>query len=299
MQLLNGTEIKYRELVIPCCSVCNGQHLSVLEGRIATASQSAGAWYALPDADLFLWASKILYGNLYREAFLLMDRTTPELGTITDEEFLTQLRTVHLFLQGVRWPIRFQGHAPGSIFRCELLLDDDPDLPEEEYWFYDNPFALVLAIRTGPVGTIVALQDNGVIAEAFQPVQDELNERRLTHLQFIELAAQFACIRLALNRTTKYVMIDGDDGIDVMPLPLGGMSRRPLFDQASLLSYATLLGHMIGWTPAEVMPAADSVLSFFEPESRIFPLAALLDPASGFFWPREDSSEIGADPRGD
>jgi len=288
LTLLNGSSIKYRQMKIPCCRTCNGIWLSKVENRVKSASKSPTRWRELADDDLFRWASKIMYGNIYREAFLAMDQADPAAGMIVDEEFVHELRTVHLFLQGVRAPIEFQHFRQGSIFRAELV-DPDPDHPDEHFWFYDNPFRLLLAMRTGPVGAIVALQDNGVIAEIFQPVNDTLANQKLTHMQFMELAAQLAYIRVSLNRTAKYVMVQGAESIQVIPLPLAGMSGLPLFEEAMLSSYATLLSHMTGWPLEEVMPGDDQVISFFEPGKQIYPLAGLMNPTSGLFRARSDT----------
>jgi hypothetical protein len=259
--------------------------LGPLEERVRAASLDPTLWEALTNEDLFLWVSKFIYGVVYREAFLAMDRTDPAAGPIASEEFLEQLRTVHFFLQGVRWPIRFVHYTPGSIFRVHFV-DDDPDLPNEAFWHHDNPFSLTMAMRTGPVGLITALQDNGAIAELFEPVQRRLDQQPLTHLQFIELAAQMSYIRLQLNRTTKYIMVEAEDGIDVIPMPLAGMSRLPIFDQGLLRDYAVALAAFLGWSLTEVMPEDGRVISFFDPDSGMFPLGGIINPASGLVRPR-------------
>jgi hypothetical protein len=258
--------------------------LGPLEERVSKASLAPELWVALANEDLFLWVSKFIYGVVYREAFLAMDRADLAAGPIASEEFLDQLRTVHFFLQGARWPVRFVQYTPGSIFRVRFV-DDNADLPEETFWHYDNPFNLTMAMRTGRVGVIATLQDNGAIAELFGPMQERLDQQPLTHLQFIELAAQMSYIRLQLNRTTKYVMIETDSGIDVMPLPLAGMSGRPLFDQGRLREYAVALAAFLGRSLTEVMPDDGKVVSFFDPDSRIFPLGGILDASSGLVRP--------------
>jgi hypothetical protein len=52
----------------------------------------------LADDDVFAWASKLMYGNVYRDAFRFMDRANPAAGMLADEESTRELGMIHLFL---------------------------------------------------------------------------------------------------------------------------------------------------------------------------------------------------------
>ena len=73
--LLNGTSIRYRQLLVPCCAPCNNVVLSRLEGEVARAAQGgADKVRALGHEKLFTWLAKIYFGVLYAEALLPRDR---------------------------------------------------------------------------------------------------------------------------------------------------------------------------------------------------------------------------------
>src|SRR5690242_11096441 len=63
LHLLNVTTIPYRQLKIPCCSVCNSERLSRIEAQVQRACDAGReAVQSLSPLTLFLWAGKILYG---------------------------------------------------------------------------------------------------------------------------------------------------------------------------------------------------------------------------------------------
>ena len=67
----NGTSIRYRQLLVPCCAPCNNVVLSRLEGEVARAAQGgADKVRALGHEKLFTWLAKIYFGVLYAEALL-------------------------------------------------------------------------------------------------------------------------------------------------------------------------------------------------------------------------------------
>jgi len=81
--LLNRITIPYRRLVIPCCITCNTKHLKAVEDAVSTAYRKGPDDMQALDRDLlFLWMGKILYGLMFRELFLAVDRTQPSMGPI-------------------------------------------------------------------------------------------------------------------------------------------------------------------------------------------------------------------------
>ena len=90
MILLNGTEIPYRQLTVPCCFGCNNIHLKPIEDEVSEAVLvGSDAVEAIGPYKLFIWLSKIFYGLLYKELFLQFERSNPQDNdTITDPELL-------------------------------------------------------------------------------------------------------------------------------------------------------------------------------------------------------------------
>ena len=85
--LLNGTDIPYRDLTIPCCAPCNSGPLSEIESKMKHAySEGHESLINLDERDLFLWLGKIFFGLIYKELFLLADRKNAALGSIFRKE---------------------------------------------------------------------------------------------------------------------------------------------------------------------------------------------------------------------
>lgn len=53
--LINRTNIRYRQLKVPCCRFCNNDHLSGIENRIVAALEKGpSAVRELPELDIYL-----------------------------------------------------------------------------------------------------------------------------------------------------------------------------------------------------------------------------------------------------
>jgi len=108
LTLLNGAQIKYRQLTIPCCRDCNGIYLGKIEKQISQAVTSGfHGCTGLPDLVVYQWAGKIFFGILRKELTLLADRKDTAAGPIVSEKLVESFSSLHLFLQSIRHPILF------------------------------------------------------------------------------------------------------------------------------------------------------------------------------------------------
>ncbi|MFA5667537.1 MAG: hypothetical protein WC944_11170, partial [Candidatus Cloacimonadaceae bacterium] len=66
LTLLNGTDIVYRNLKIPCCLKCNNDYLNKrIEKRIEEAVKGGYEKFKeLDESIIFKWLNKIAYGTL-------------------------------------------------------------------------------------------------------------------------------------------------------------------------------------------------------------------------------------------
>jgi len=187
LTLINGTQIPYSQLKIPCCAKCNNEHLSQLENKISAAINSG--YRACIDLDptlIFYWAAKIFYGILRKELSLLVDRRNPEKGSIVPETLIQAYDNLHSFMQGIRRPLDFIGSPPFSILVANLH-----DLGNENnYNFRDNIFCQTLSIRSEGVGIIVALADAGINNQSYSRYLKAVDGRKLHPVQFDELYAK-------------------------------------------------------------------------------------------------------------
>lgn len=187
LTLLNGTYMRYSQLKIPCCKLCNNVYLSRLEKRVSEAFKSGyEACIKLPPLTMYLWAAKIYYGVLRKELFLLHDRSSQESGTIVTDDLMQTLHTLHAFFQGIRRTIEFVGDKPFSV-----LIANVHDVGNgNNYYFMDDILHETFSLRTGSVGIIVAFLDSGINNKSYAKYLSAINGRKLHPIQFDELYAK-------------------------------------------------------------------------------------------------------------
>jgi len=267
--LLNGTEISYRQLTIPCCATCNNEHLSTLEQALQRGVE--GGYLEFTKIDELMvhqWMSKIFYGLLFKELSLSIDRENPHEGTITSPELLERYRTAHWFLQSVRLPLEFSNFFPGSIFIFQIHTYGD----ERDFDYHDGLAALTFSIRMGEVGVVASLQDNGAQKEVFAEYYERIRKITLHPIQFDEFSAKIAYQATVMNRVPKYLSVIPESETNVssvVTLPLAGLSTKPIFDEWNQRRYAMFLAQYLEkWelTFEDLFQEPDLVMSFLENE---------------------------------
>ena len=184
IDLLNGTTITCKQLKIPCCTACNSGALSALEGFISQAVVGGYQSAAKLNPRLwYLWAAKLYFGILHKELTLPREQRDPAAGRIVEEDGLKTLRSLHLFLQGIRNKHDFCDRLPYSVLICNL--HDLQGL--RAYSFRDNLFHMTLAIRMGEVGVIVCFEDHGLTTDSYGRYVHDVDHRKLHPIQFDEL----------------------------------------------------------------------------------------------------------------
>lgn len=199
LTLLNRTLIPYRQLQIPCCSVCNSGPLSQMENDIRGIL--SGQFRPLSDAEefrLFQWCSKLLYGLLYREMSLQLERRDRSKGSIVQEDFLQGLLTFHHFMTSIHRPFRFESFTPYSIFTAEAAtVAETQNNFDYIDWIVSGPSEdlrvnLFLALRVKNFAIFCVFQDNGLQKSEFQGQFDMFRGIPLQPIQFLEFACKAA-----------------------------------------------------------------------------------------------------------
>lgn len=268
--LLNHTEIPYRDLLIPCCLECNNTHLSRLEKEIKYALDNGiDGLVLLGEKKIFQWLLKILYGILYKESFLLIDRKDSSKGRIVSRDIFRDLDTLHWLMQSVRTPFHFVLNA-WSIFYVRTYSYGD----ERDFDFRDNTIQKTVSIRMGDVGIIASLQDNNIVRASWDILNPGLDRITLHPLQFSELYARIDYSTSLINRTPKYVSVNSygnNQKTFILPLPMQGFSTKPIFSEWDddvyghyLLAYC---GGLTGWTDISVIQSDSGIPTFlFNPD---------------------------------
>ena len=205
--MLNGYRVAYRSLTIPCCTTCNNEHLSGLEQRVKR-------WLAEPVKDLstdqrldvFLWATKILFGLIYRQLFTAFDPRERAKGPTFTPEGLKHFDQMHRLLQGIRSGLTYRGPTdlPGTFCMFEVQC---PETTAGRFDWQDNPFTQTLYVRLG-TRAILLCHDGGAQMLAVGDVIRRHQARALHPLQMEELAAKFLYKATTQERWPIFTMAD-------------------------------------------------------------------------------------------
>jgi len=206
--LLNGTSINYSQLKIPCCAKCNNEYLSRLENTISNAINAGyKATLELDDKLIFYWASKILFGIIRKELTLLLDRSSPDFGTIVTKDLVESYDNLHAFIQGIRRKMIFVDHLPFSVLITNLHDLGDPT----NFSFRDSILGKTFGLRSGEVGIIVATSDAGLNNFSYARYLKDVNGRKLHPIQFDELFAKVTYESLRLTKDPTFTIVSNKD----------------------------------------------------------------------------------------
>lgn len=254
MTLLNGTKLAYRQLVIPCCQVCNNECLSDIEQEVQERFIIGAAEVAAMDRErLLVWILKIFYGLLYRELFLSLDRREPGAGNIVSTEDMEQFQLLHLILQSCRVPMRFsimESDIPASIFVFEVQEPTNEDL---RFDYKDDIVNRTMYLRLGGVGILAAF-DMGAQTLAGTAFFSRYQGHPLHPVQLGELGANLFMKARVFNRTPKVLIAESPQHVNFSVLSMAGLSSTPVFGTWEAEDMAEMLMFFLGYSLEEVLP---------------------------------------------
>jgi hypothetical protein len=259
LTLLNGTQIPYKSLTIPCCRTCNGKHLSLIESAVKTATlKGYNAVSMLDPLTIFLWLGKMFYGILYKELLLVKDRKSGRKATIVSKNQMSAFALHHLFLQAARVDFNFRPAVPASVFVFKL---EAPSKKEFQWDFQDSLELMTVACRIGDVGLLAALQDGGAQRDSKDVFWSRYQKHKLQPLHFTELTAAFFYSASLLNRVPKFLVFESVP-VEVVQNPLQGFSLKPIFDDWNQEAFAKFLSKMMGLPIEQVFHPSKGVASW-------------------------------------
>lgn len=193
----NETLIQYRLLTIPCCKTCNNTHLSRMEERFRYLfDNNFQNLNAEDEKVIFQWTAKLLYGSVYKELSLLLDRKNPSYGKIMSPETVEGYSTLHLFLQSIRIPTKFEEPYPWSIFIFKYEDDD---------FHYTNDYnSFCLSIQLGKVGIVIVFEDNKAV-ENYLSLMKGLYKFPLNHVQYLEVTIRIFYAKTLATNVSNYM----------------------------------------------------------------------------------------------
>jgi hypothetical protein len=147
--------------------------------------------------------------------------------------------------------------SPGSIF---VFKTQNHSKASFQWDFCDNLDTYFIAVRMGEVGIIGVLADGGAQQLAVD-FYDELKDFPLHPIQFRELCAVFCYRSTQATRTPKYMTIS-DNPHQVIQLPLGGWSAKPLFEDWDTDKFAQYLAFYTGAPLKFLRPNSEKIASY-------------------------------------
>ncbi|WP_197260858.1 hypothetical protein [Brevibacillus laterosporus] len=210
--LLNGTVIPYRMLKIPCCNTCNNEYLSQLEIEISKAVDGGyDSFIQLDEDKIFYWAAKILYGLFFKELSLNIDRRDPMAGTIMSPEAMEKFHTLHMLLQGIRFPTQYVPVKPYSIFIFKMYEYEDEDWDESNFNYFDSYIQTVYGMKMNDIGFILCIEDSGIQAEFGENYFDKYKDKILHPIQLKEIYAKINYKQFLTTYPPRYMTIETDN----------------------------------------------------------------------------------------
>lgn len=247
--LLNGTSIAYRNLTVPCCDDCNKYRLKPIEDSLSqTVDLGKRSVEQLGQMVIFIWLGKMLYGLLYKELTLLLNRADPAAGTIISPKLIQRYKTHRFFLQQVREVVDCVNFCPGSIHVFSMQKLPQPAL---EWDFCDNIDTMFVGCRVGRTAFVASLGDGGA-EQSMEAHFANIANLHLHPVQFREICAMVSYRSTLQTRTPKYITIQGEPH-KVHQQPLGGFSLKPYFEEWEMNVYAKYLAFYLGVSVEQVL----------------------------------------------
>jgi hypothetical protein len=239
--LLNGTDIPYRMLKIPCCKTCNNGHLSQLEIEISKAvDEGYNAFIQLDEDKIFYWAAKILYGMFYKELSLNIDRRDPRAGTIMSPESMEKFQTLHMLLQGIRVPTEYIPVKPYSLFMFKMYEYGEEDWDESNFNYFDSYVQTVYGMKMNDIGFILCIEDSGVQTAFGNDYFSKFKDKTLHPIQLKEIHAKINYKQFLANYPPRYMTITSEKNRVVQVFQPSG----DVFEEWSQEQYARALAHI-------------------------------------------------------
>ena len=236
--LLNATDIKYKNLTIPCCKKCNGILSAKIEKPIERLVDAGYEEFVKCDRNiLFQWLNKIAYGVLFKELSLKFDRKNPNSEPIYTAEAMKERKMQYMFLKSTISETEFH-KKPYSILIFHIKNN------EPRYWAWENPFIHTFCMQMNDIGIIACLMDGNLNEQFFMSFEKQrsLIDKYLHPAQFLEICAMFSYKASLLRKRPFYLTVfDDKTPKDILSFDISGEA----FDDWNQEEYARLFDSLL------------------------------------------------------
>jgi len=257
------TAIRYEDLKLPASDkvIVAFQHLDdeikkAFDGGYEEVKK-------LPEEKLFLWMARLVYGVVYHDLCLQINRSAKKdkekefrLSALLKERF----GKLHLMMQSLVAPIEFGALKPWSIRIVRLKYSKDT------FNYKDEPTNLNFSLGMNGFGIVACLQDNGAVGNNQQDIIDKISDKILHPIQFEELCARFLYANYLMKRRAQHI-IRPVEAVIVESVPLTDTPDDPLFGWWDDNMFAQVLaGYWEPWglVKSDIITLPDASISFLE-----------------------------------
>lgn len=240
--MLGGHRMKYKDMKLPVSSKAK-KAVEELDAITRVAFETGyEAVIQLPEITVFQWMSKVLYGVLYQEIAYDIEECQANNKEYGMSDIMSQkLKNLHLMLQSLMRPIRFDGFTPWSMKINPVRISKDI------LNYKDETRKLNFCFNMNGFGIVACLQDNGEVANFYKEDLEVIGDETLHPVQFEELYGRFIYVNYLLRENPDYEFSEDADGTLVFHLPKTIDSKLPKMAEWSDDTYAQVLANL--WQP--------------------------------------------------
>src|SRR5690554_50532 len=240
--MLGGHRMKYKDMMLPV-SIEAKTAIEELDAITREAFEIGyEAVVKLPEITIFQWMTKVLYGVLYQEiAYDIEDHQAKNKVFSMSAIMSQKLKNLHLMLQSLIRPVRFEGFTPWSMKINPVKISKDI------LNYKDETRKLNFCLNMNGFGIVACLQDNGEVAKFYEEDLEVIGAETLHPVQFEELYGRFIYANYLLRELPDYDFSEDDDGTIVFHLPQVESENLPKMAEWSDDTYAQVLANL--WQP--------------------------------------------------
>ena len=242
-KLLDESMSTYKDMKLPCSNHTYEFGIEPLEEEIRSAFLAGyDSVVNLPETRLFQWIGKMIYGILFNEIRIgIRHQKAVNEEFVFSQSLIHKFSNLHYMLQSVIRPIVFEGNLPWTIRIFKF------NSAQDLFNYRDEINTLTFSLGMKDFGIIACLQDNGTNGLYHKELLNKIDKHTLHPIQFEEICGKFFYSNYLFNRLPEYTIMPTDEAIYIEPMPLRGMSNKPLFDIWQNKIYGQVLENF--WKP--------------------------------------------------
>lgn len=268
-KLLDESMSTYKDMRLPCSNNTHETGIEPLEEEIKKAFlEGYDSVISVPETRLFQWIGKMIYGILFNEIRIgIRQQKAQNEEFVFSQSLIHKFSNLHFMLQSIIKPIVFEANPPWTI--RIFKIDTDQDL----FNYRDEINTLTFNLSMKDFGIVACLQDNGTNGFYHKDLLEKIGKEPLHPIQFEEICGKFFYSNYLFNRLPEYTIMPTDEAIYIEPMPLRGMSNKPLFDLWQNKVYGQVLENF--WKPwglllFEIIKDPERPMSFLLDEDENF-----------------------------